>query len=216
MCPPCWIRRARCRIAAEVFGLRFQLVRAQHTSIDEPALEGDHPPLVVAGQVLIGVEALQPRAREAILHRDHEPEHPALPLAMEDRLIRFRLHAPVAGHAAHVVYAADLDRSAPPLLHSCSAPTTKPSESGVVGGVQRATTRVAPTRLAQGLRDWIPAPRLRGDRLRGNDGLAATHCVLFSYTATARTSSDQSPQMSPLGPRASRSSDQPSGFLLKP
>ena len=110
--------RTRSRVVAEVRGLRLHLFSAQRASLDEPALKCRHKPPVVARQVHLGVEALQSVSGERPLDREHEPEHPALPLVMEDRRVPLGLHGPVARHAAHVVYATRCDRSAPALVSS--------------------------------------------------------------------------------------------------
>ena len=110
--------RTRFRIVAKIPGLRLQLLRAQRAALDEPALERRRQPPVVARQVHLGVEALQSVAGEGPLDREHEPEHPALPLVVEDRRVPLGLHGPVARHSAHVVYATRCDRSAPALVSS--------------------------------------------------------------------------------------------------
>ena len=84
-----------------------------------------------------------------------------------------------------------------------------------------ASVRHGRRRVAKGNHKGCPytgRPRTQGldSRFRGNHGLKVIHYLPISYTATERTSSDQSVQMSPMGPTASRSSGQHSGVLLKP
>ena len=142
----------RFRVVAEVRRLRLHLFGAQHASLDEPALERRRQPPVVARQVHLRVEALQGATREGTLDREHEPEHPALPLVVEDRLVLLGLHGPVARHPAHVVYAAHSGRSAPPWSRSISAPRSR-------------ALRLAPFYPAESLATLYVGPQLSALRL---------------------------------------------------